>query len=89
MEPEELDRGHLKKQIKVKDYYAQHTNLAYLSARLRQHIDEKEAEITGEMREGDELWEWDAGGWEQSAGRSGLAIIRSGEVVRCWCLWMS
>ena len=89
MEPEELECGHLKQQIKVRDDYAQHVNLAHLSARMTQHIEEKEAEITGELQEGDELWEWDTGGWEQSAGRSGLAIVRSGNVVRCWCLWMS
>jgi hypothetical protein len=89
MEPQELDRGHLKHQIKVRDYYAQHVNFAHLSARMKQHVEDKAAEITAELQDGDELWEWDAGGWQHSAGRSGLAILRGGNVVRCWCLWMS
>jgi hypothetical protein len=47
------------------------------------------AEIASQMQPGDELWEWDRGGWHQLAGRSGVAIVRDGKIVKEWCLCKS
>jgi hypothetical protein len=48
-------------------------------------IKKRAAEIAAEMQPGDELWEWDTGGWHQLAGRGGIAIVRDGKIVRQWC----
>jgi hypothetical protein len=48
-------------------------------------IQERAAEIAAQMRPGDELWEWDGGGWHCFTGRGGVAIVRAGEVVKKWC----
>src|SRR5688572_29791891 len=37
-------------------------------------IERKAAEIAAQMRPGDELWEWDGGGWHSLSGRGGIAI---------------
>jgi hypothetical protein len=43
------------------------------------------AEIAAQMQPGDELWEWDAGGWHSLSGRAGVAIVRAGKIVKKWC----
>jgi hypothetical protein len=48
-------------------------------------IERTAAEIAAQMRPGDELWEWDAGGWHSLSGRKGIAIVRAGEIVKKWC----
>jgi hypothetical protein len=48
-------------------------------------IKQRAAEIAAQMDLGDELWEWDAGGWHQLAGRGGVAIVREGKIVKEWC----
>jgi hypothetical protein len=48
-------------------------------------IEKKAAEIAAQMRQGDELWEWDGGGWHSLSGRGGVAIVRAGKVVKKWC----
>jgi hypothetical protein len=45
----------------------------------------RSSEIAAQMELGDELWEWDAGGWHRLAGRTGVAIVRNGEIVKQWC----
>jgi hypothetical protein len=49
----------------------------------------RSSEIAAQMELGDELWEWDAGGWHRLAGRAGVAIVRNGNVVKQWCEWKS
>lgn len=48
-------------------------------------IKQRAAEIAAQMDPGDELWEWDAGGWHRLAGRGGVAIVRDGKIVKKWC----
>jgi len=48
-------------------------------------IKKRAAEIAAEMQPGDELWEWDGGGWHHLAGRGGVAIVRNGKIVQRWC----
>lgn len=43
------------------------------------------AEIVAHMQPGDELWEWDEGGWHCLSGRAGLTIVRDGVRVKTWC----
>lgn len=43
------------------------------------------AEIVAQMQAGDELWEWDEGGWHCLSGRAGLTIVRDGVRVKSWC----
>lgn len=52
---------------------------------LREKIKAREAEITAQLGPGDELWEWDAGGWHRLAGRAGVAIVNNGQIVKQWC----
>jgi hypothetical protein len=49
-------------------------------------VKKRAAEIAAEMQPGDELWEWDGGGWHRLTGRGGVAIVRGGMIVRRWCL---
>ena len=42
-------------------------------------------EIAAQMNDGDELWEWDAGGWHFLSGSAGVAIVRDGLIVQQWC----
>ena len=39
--------------------------------------------FTGQMQQGDELWEFAAPekAWEHLAGRAGIALVRNGEIV--------
>jgi hypothetical protein len=59
-------------------------------AELRQKseasIKKRSAEIAAMMLPGDELWEWDGGGWHQLSGRGGVAIVRDGKILQQWCL---
>ena len=48
-------------------------------------IKERATEIASQMEPGDELWEWDGGGWHHFAGRGGVAIVRDGKIVKKWC----
>jgi len=56
---------------------------------IKEKIRKRSAEIAAEMEPGDELWEWDAGGWHQLAGAAGVAIVRNGKIVKQWCEWKS
>ena len=60
-----------------------------ISAAMVTRIHERSAAIEAEMYPGDELWEWDAGGWDRLAGRSGLAIVRGGRIIKQWVEWKS
>ena len=55
-----------------------------LKQQAKEQLKKREAEIAAEMEPGDELWEWDGGGWHQLAGRGGVAIVRNGQIVRKW-----
>jgi hypothetical protein len=61
------------------------TAIAELKKQAEAEIKKRSAEIAAQMQPGDELWEWDGGGWHQLAGRSGLAIVRGGKIIRQWC----
>jgi len=61
----------------------------HVPERVLQRIEQRSAEIEARMLPGDELWEWDPGGWDQLRGTSGLAILRNGEVVEYWVEWKS
>jgi hypothetical protein len=52
-------------------------------------IKERSQEIAAQMEPGDELWEWDGGGWHHLSGRAGVAIVRAGQILRQWCLLKS
>jgi hypothetical protein len=52
---------------------------------LLPRIKERSQEIAAQMEPGDELWEWDGGGWHHLAGRAGLAVVRAGQIVQQWC----
>ena len=52
---------------------------------IRDKINRRSSEIAAEMESGDELWEWDSGGWHRLAGRAGVAIVRDGKIVKQWC----
>ena len=52
-------------------------------------IKKRSSEIAAEMQPGDELWEWDSGGWHRLAGRAGVAIVRNGHILKRWCEWKS
>ena len=56
---------------------------------MTEKVRQRSAEIAAEMKPGDELWEWDAGGWHRLAGRKGIAIVRGGRIVKEWCEIMS
>ena len=45
--------------------------------------------IKTELALGGELWEWEASGFRQMAGASGLAVIREGDITRKWYLMRS
>ena len=53
---------------------------------LLQKIKERSQEIAANMEPGDELWEWDEGGWHHLAGRAGVAVVRAGQIVQQLCL---
>ena len=53
--------------------------------RAEDRFKERSIEIATQMEPGDELWEWDAGGWHHLAGRGGVAIVRGGKIVKQWC----
>jgi hypothetical protein len=40
-------------------------------------------DLVGEMQDGDELWEFASSpeSWQQLAGRTGIALVRNGEIV--------
>ncbi len=46
----------------------------------------RQTEIDAQMQPGDELWEWDGGGWHHFSGRAGIAIVREGKIIKKWCL---
>jgi hypothetical protein len=52
---------------------------------IKEKIAERSAEIAEMMESGDELWEWDAGGWHHLSGREGVAIVRDGKILKQWC----
>ena len=56
-----------------------------LKRRAKDKIKKRAAEIAALMQPGDELWEWDGGGWHHLAGRGGVAIVRNGKIVQRWC----
>lgn len=56
---------------------------------VKDKITQRSAEIAAQMEPGDELWEWDSGGWHCLAGRAGVAIVRNGQIVKQWCEWKS
>ncbi len=56
---------------------------------MRDKIKKRSAEIAAQMEPGDELWEWDSGGWHRLAGSAGVAIVRNGKIVKQWCEWKS
>ncbi len=56
---------------------------------VRDKIKQRSAEIAAQMEPGDELWEWDTGGWHRLAGSAGVAIVRNGKIVKQWCEWRS
>ncbi|KAF0179072.1 MAG: hypothetical protein FD161_1565 [Limisphaerales bacterium] len=51
----------------------------------KERIKKREIEIHAQMQPGDELWEWDGGGWHRFAGRAGVAVVRDGRIVKQWC----
>ena len=57
---------------------------AWLTRQLSNtEVDDWRWEFRERMKEGDELWEFDSPAhfWEHLAGRAGIALVRSGEVV--------
>ncbi|MBX9653490.1 hypothetical protein K2Y11_07695 [bacterium] len=56
---------------------------------FRAKIKTRSAEIAALMLPGDELWEWDAGGWHRLAGNGGVAIVRDGQIIKQWCEFKS
>lgn len=56
---------------------------------IKEKIKIRSAEIAAQMEPGDQLWEWDSGGWHRLAGRAGVAIVRNGKIVKQWCEWKS
>jgi hypothetical protein len=52
---------------------------------IKQRIKKRSTEIAAQMKPGDELWEWDAGGWHRLSGTGGVAIVRKGKIVKQWC----
>jgi hypothetical protein len=58
---------------------------AKMRRQLEPQIKERTSEIAAQMQPGDELWEWDGGGWHRFAGRGGIAIVRNGQIVKKWC----
>ena len=80
----------LRRKTTYTDYCARRLkDLPSLLADSKHKIAQREAEIATEMEPGDELWEWDAGGWHRLAGREGVAIVRDGQIVKQWCEWKS
>lgn len=59
------------------------------TADVSEKIKKRSAEIAAQMEPGDELWEWDMGGWHHLAGSAGVAILRKGKIVKQWCEWKS
>ena len=60
-----------------------------LSESFRNHLARREAELQSLQKPGDELWEWDMGGWDELCGRSGLAIVRDGQVIKSSMMLLS
>lgn len=56
-----------------------------LRREVKPRIKKRAAEIDAQMQQGDELWEWDGGGWHSFSGRGGIAIVRAGKIVKKWC----
>jgi hypothetical protein len=48
-------------------------------------IQERSREIAAQMEPGDEMWEWDCGGWHRFSGTAGIAVVRAGQIVQQWC----
>ena len=57
----------------------------YFSESTRSSIKQHLSEIRDEILPGDDLWEWDAGGWHTLSGSAGIAIVRNGMVAVKWC----
>ncbi|MGE0710074.1 MAG: hypothetical protein AB7N76_33740 [Planctomycetota bacterium] len=71
----------LLRQTTYAEFCVRRLGLAADSMRVR----ERAAEIAARMLGGDELWEWDEGGWDSLRGRAGVAIVRAGQIVERWC----
>jgi hypothetical protein len=50
-------------------------------------VQRRRAEVAELLRDGGELWEWSGG--RDFAAVGGLAVIRSGSVIRAWRDWRS
>ena len=61
----------------------------FFSEAARSRIEHHLSVIQEEMLPGDELWEWDAGGWHTLSGSAGIAIVRNGLVAVKWCMTKS
>lgn len=46
-------------------------------------------EFVNKFQDGDEIWEFDSGGWGQLAGRRGYAIVRDNKVVTAFCAFLN
>ena len=85
-----IDPKYLTRRVTYREYNERFVGpIEELPPRIQQQIVQKEAELVRELQPGDELWEWDMGGWNSFAGTSGLAILRGGMVIKSWVCWKS
>lgn len=85
-----IDPKFLTKRVTYREYNEKYVGpIEDLPPKIKQIFFEKEAELGQELASGDELWEWDMGGWDKLSGTSGLAILRDGKVIKSWKCWMS
>ncbi len=68
------------------DDLADPTRRESLKRENKEWFKKRQAEFEAQMQPGDELWEWDGGGWHHFSGRGGVAIVREGKIIKKWCL---
>jgi len=80
-----VEKSHLVRRTTFRDYHQQRLGaIEALPGPLRESFLQKEGALAAEMRDDDELWEWQARHAEQAPATSGLAIVRHGDIVRSW-----
>ncbi len=65
---------------KIEDYYS---DLRLTGETLRR-VEAFHAEVRSELREHDQLWQWESSGLREFSGVTGLLIVRDGEIVKVW-----
>ena len=82
-----MDRSWLDKKLTIPEAEAghQYNGLAF------GHMNAQWELLKSEMIEGDELWSFNspADSWRHLAGRSGIALVRNGEVIQALLTMMS